>query len=182
MERKMVVVRTGNDGDARLLAEMGAETFFDSYVDQIAEGVLAEFVGKSFATEIQATELADERSTFFVAEMNGEAVGYARLMADVAPRQVVEEPARRQAIELQRIYVRKVWIGRGVGASLMGACLDEARRQGADLIWLGVWEQNTRAIRFYEKWGFEAVGAHMFQMGQEVQHDVLMRRVLISLT
>ena len=176
-------VRKGVLADAGLLAEMGAATFYDSYVDQIEARVLADFVAEVFGLEKQAAELADPASCFLLAEREGQAVGYARLLWDETPEAVggKQPPERQRALELQRIYARKAWIGRGVGAALMRACLDEARVQGCEMMWLGVWERNARAIRFYEKWGFEVVGEQAFHMGEEVQRDLLMRAHL-SLT
>jgi ribosomal protein S18 acetylase RimI-like enzyme len=79
-------------------------------------------------------------------------------------------------IEIVRFYSVKEWIGRGVGAALMEACLGEAARRDCDMIWLDVWEQNPRAIAFYRKWGFEVVGEQAFQLGEELQRDLLMQR------
>ena len=81
-------------------------------------------------------------------------------------------------IELVRLYASREWIGRGVGAALMRACLEEARGAGYETIWLGVWERNARAQTFYEKWGFRAVGEHVFQLGSDPQRDILMERLL----
>jgi ribosomal protein S18 acetylase RimI-like enzyme len=77
-------------------------------------------------------------------------------------------------VELERIYVDKSAIGRGVGAALMEACLDAARRGGHRTLWLGVWERNPNAIGFYERLGFRQVGTHGFRFGSKLQTDLLM--------
>lgn len=41
---------------------------------------------------------------------------------------------------------------------------------------LGVWEHNHRALRFYEKNGFIAFGTHIFQLGNDQQTDILMKK------
>ncbi len=79
-------------------------------------------------------------------------------------------------VELVRFYLLQEWIGKGFGARLMQACVDEGQRRGADVIWLGVWEHNARAIAFYQKWGFAIVGTHNFQLGTELQQDYIMQR------
>jgi ribosomal protein S18 acetylase RimI-like enzyme len=81
-------------------------------------------------------------------------------------------------IELVRIYVDPRAIGTGLGARLMSASLDEAAAQGAQTIWLGVWEKNIRAIRFYERWGFTKVGEKTFVLGSDPQTDHVMARGL----
>ena len=60
----------------------------------------------------------------------------------------------------------------------MLACFDEAKKLGGQSVWLGGWEYNTRALRFYRRWGFETVGSHVFQMGTDAQTDFIMQRSL----
>jgi ribosomal protein S18 acetylase RimI-like enzyme len=73
-----------------------------------------------------------------------------------------------------RIYADREWHGRGVAAALMRACVAQARDWRCDVVWLGVWEDNPRAIAFYEKTGFRAVGRQTFLLGSDVQHDLVM--------
>jgi ribosomal protein S18 acetylase RimI-like enzyme len=69
-------------------------------------------------------------------------------------------------------------VGSGIGAALMRAVLDAARRNGRKTLWLGVWERNARAIAFYERWGFEVVGEHVFRLGSDEQTDLIMERAV----
>lgn len=172
-----IVIRRGTVQDVPLLAEMGAETFFDAYVEDIEEGLLAAFVEESFGVAQQAAELADEAVVFLIAESGEQAVAYALLREwEAAPDGLPPQIAGRKSMELGRIYARKAWIGRGVGSALMRACLDLAMERGFDMMWLGVWERNERAIAFYRKWGFEEMGDQVFMLGQERQRDVVMGR------
>jgi len=158
-----------------LLAVIGAETFVDSFgADNTPEDVAAH-LNATFSPEKQAAELADPNSRLLIAEVDGEAAGYARLQFGRAPAAVVA----RRPVEIVRFYARKQWIGRGVGSRLMAACLDEARMAGCDLIWLGVWEQNPRAIAFYTKWDFVEVGSQTFRLGSDLQHDLVMVRAVV---
>ena len=86
------------------------------------------------------------------------------------------DPATLFLIAEVRFYSRQDWIGLGVGPVLMQACLAYARSRGCDVLWLDVWERNTRAQAFYRKWGFEVVGTQAFQLGSELQTDLLMQR------
>ena len=163
-------IRAAGTADNTLLAELGAETFFDSFSAENSAENMAAYLAASFSPEIQARELADPATRFLIAEAHGQLAGYARLRLGPAPAIV----AARRPIEIVRFYARKVWIGQGVGASLMQACLGEAGRLGCDAVWLDVWERNPRAIAFYRKWGFVEVGAQEFRLGDEVQRDLVM--------
>ncbi len=171
-----IQIRTAGPSDHVLLAELGRQTFYDAFAaDNTPEDIEAYLAG-AFSPQKQAAELADPGTRFLIAELDGEPVGYARLRQDLPPGSIPGE----RPVEIVRFYSRKEWIGRGVGAALMHACLDEARRRGCDTIWLDVWEQNPRAIAFYKKWGFEIVGKALFTVGADIQHDLLMARPVES--
>ena len=169
-----LTIRRANHEDAGLLAELGARTFSETFAADNAPEDIAAYLAASFNPAQQAAELADPASTFLVAEVGGVAAGYAKLHAG-EPAEGVEGD---RPVELVRLYVLREWLGRGVGAELMRACLDEARRAGHGTIWLGVWERNGRAQAFYRKWDFRAVGEHVFQLGSDPQRDILMERAV----
>ena len=81
-------------------------------------------------------------------------------------------------MEIVRLYARKAWIGKGVGARLMTTCINAAVQAGCDVIWLGVWERNLQAIAFYRRWGFGQVARQVFQLGDEAQQDWVMTKPL----
>lgn len=169
-----VTVRRGTAGDYELLAEMGARTFVDAYSADIAPEMLAEHVSGEFGPAEQARELAEPGTVFLIAEVADLAAGYAKMAAEDVPESV----SGKRPVELNRIYVETEWIGRGVGPTLMRACLEEAAAAGYDAMWLGVWERNARAIAFYCKWGFAKVGTHTFVLTGKAMTDVLMERRL----
>jgi ribosomal protein S18 acetylase RimI-like enzyme len=82
--------------------------------------------------------------------------------------------------EIARLYADQRWHGRGLGGALMHVCIATARDWGADLLWLGVWERNARAIAFYEKHGFRVIGEQEFQLGADRQRDLVMALNLTS--
>ncbi len=169
-----MVIRTATSEDNRLLAEIGAETFYDSFAaDNTPENMRA-YLSASFSPDLQGLELADPRSKFLIAEMEDAVIGYAHLKFGVAQRVKVGN----KPVEIVRFYSRKQWIGKGVGAQLMEKCLQEAVAAGCDAIWLGVWEINSRAIAFYRKWGFCEAGKQTFQLGNDLQRDLLMVKFL----
>ena len=174
MKNANLIIRYATAGDNILLAELGARTFHDTYAAHIPSESLAAYVAASFSPNVQATELADPSTFFLIAEIENEGVGYAKLQASEPPTGIRGE----RPIELVRIYVLQAWIGRGVGAKLLQACLREASGKGYDSIWLGVWERNPRAQAFYRKWGFVEAGTQIFQLGDIPQTDLLMQRIL----
>jgi GNAT superfamily N-acetyltransferase len=172
MQQAKVQIRYATAADNALLAELGAQTFRDTFAADNTPQNIAAYLAASFSLEKQAVELADPTSVFLLAEVEGAAVGYARLKRG--------QPAMgitcSRPIEIVRFYARKEWIGQGVGATLMKACLDEAKQRGCDTIWLDVWERNLRARAFYRKWGFVEVGTQVFELGDDLQNDLLMQR------
>ena len=169
-----IEIRHASAIDADLISRLGRETFSDTFSRDNTPEDMAIYVAQAFSPEIQAAELADVKSCTLIAEADGTPVGYARLV-EGAPSVTI---AAVKPIEIVRLYARSAWIGHGVGAQLMRACLDTARSLGRDAIWLGVWERNRRAIAFYEKWGFRQIGSHPFHVGHDLQTDWLMLRTL----
>lgn len=165
-------IRRANEADAALLAELGARTFHDAFAAQNTPENMTAYLTKTFGPEQQRAELADPQNTFFIAEDDGVAIGYAQLRVGEPPACV----SGSEAIELVRLYVSAKCQSSGVGGRLMDACLTEARQGGYQTIWLGVWQQNIRAKAFYERWNFAIVGEHIFQLGDDRQMDWLMKR------
>lgn len=167
-------IREATAADALLLAELGTRTFSDAFAADNTPQDMADYLAASFSPQQIASELADPASLFLIAEIEGIAVGYAMMRDGESPDEVGDQ----NNIELVRFYVSADWHGRGVAATLMQACLDEARRKLYATLWLGVWELNGRARAFYRKWKFQDVGEHIFLLGQDLQNDILMSRTL----
>jgi ribosomal protein S18 acetylase RimI-like enzyme len=174
MNRLIPAIRRAGALDASLLANLGATTFFETFITSTTEADMAQYLAASFSPDLQRAELADKQNTGLIAEINNIAVGYAMLREGAPP----DQNDAADSIELVRLYAKKEWHGHGVGATLMQACIDEARAQGFKELWLGVWEHNTRAQAFYHKWQFEKFGEHIFHLGGDPQNDFLMRRQL----
>jgi GNAT superfamily N-acetyltransferase len=172
MRKTSVTIRYATEADSALLADLGARTFKETFAaDNSAENIAA-YLADSFSPEKQSQELAEPSSYFFIAEVDGIPVGNAQLNE----REPLPCVTGSRPVELVRIYVLKDWIGYGVGAALMQACINEAQRRGYETLWLGVWERNYRAQEFYRKWGFVEVGSHIFPLGDDPQTDFLMQR------
>src|SRR4030095_5078817 len=128
------------------------------------------YLKRSFSPEIQFNELSQPDVIFIIAEFDGIPIGYAQLILHSKDDSI----KGTRPLEIRRIYASHEYLGKGVGKELMQATISEARQRGCDCIWLGVWENNQRAIEFYKKWGFREVGTHIFFVGDDRQNDFVM--------
>lgn len=110
----------------------------------------------------------------FLALLDSTPIGYAKLR-DV---KIPAELKGTRNIELERLYVLKAYHDKKAGAALMQYCITYARQNNYEVMWLGVWEHNSRAINFYSKWGFTVFSAHIFRLGTDEQTDLLMKKAL----
>jgi diamine N-acetyltransferase len=174
METENINIRPARDHEGTLLSELGARAFSQAFAADNTPENMVTYLSGAFSAEKQAEELARPGSRFLILEINGQPAGFAHLLDSAAPECVTGN----QPVELSRFYLLDGWKGKGNGSRLMQACIDEARSRGADVIWLGVWEENARAIAFYQKWGYAIVGTHSFQLGDELQQDYIMQRAV----
>lgn len=167
-------VRRANPRDAAALAVLAERTFRETFAHQNSLEDMDLHCRSHFGREIQAAEIRDPSRVTMVCEGEKGLIGFGQLRWSVPPACVVaQKPA-----EIQRLYVDALFHGRGIARALMDAMIDDAAKAGADVAWLGVWERNPRAIAFYAKCGFEAVGEHVFVLGGDPQRDlVLVRRL-----
>ena len=162
---------------ASLLATFGRDAFVSAFEGQIDHRDLIAFADKRYGMEQQQLELGDSGSVFFMARVDGKLAGYAKLCEGDAPSIVNAS----RAIELERLYLSSKWFGTGVALSLLEACVGEARQRSRDVMWLDVWDENTRAQAFYRKHGFAMVGERPYDVGTITQRHLLMRRALTAI-
>jgi ribosomal protein S18 acetylase RimI-like enzyme len=171
-----ILIRQSVPEDAKLLTDLAYTTFWDAFAHhpKNAPDDLNHYMRQAFNQEQITAELADAKNIFLIAEIGGEAAGYSKIIVDnIEPGITAERP-----IELSRLYSHQKHLGQGVGQTLMDACFERARAEDRDVMWLGVWEYNPRAQRFYEKNGFRVVGNHVFLLGKDPQTDLLMQKSL----
>ena len=165
-----IIIRHATPSDAGMLSDLGARTFSEAFARENTLANLDAHLRNSFSPEIQHRELSRADTIFLIAEADGQPVGYAQLLFN-SREQGLEAS---HPMEIRRIYVLQESVGIGVGSELMSASLNEARQHACDIVWLGVWEKNQRAIDFYKKWGFREVGSHIFLLGDDPQTDLIM--------
>ena len=165
-------IRGASLADVAVVAGLGSRTFQDSYGPDNDPGTMKRYLAASFSPEQIASEIATPTSIFLLACRGSHTIGYAKLDVENIP-DCVSGP---KPIRLVRLYMEQGFIGSGYGSALMKSCLEESCRSGYKTIWLGVWEQNKRAQRFYQKQGFHPMGTHAFFFGREIQKDIIMAK------
>jgi ribosomal protein S18 acetylase RimI-like enzyme len=169
-------IRPATIDDAKALTDLAYTTFWDAFAHhpKNAPDDLNHYMRQAFSLEQISAELEDGNSIFLIAEIEGEPAGYAKIIIGAIEEGITGE----RPIELNRLYSHQQFLGKGIGQALMDACFARAISDGHDVMWLGVWEFNPRAQRFYEKNGFRVVGSHVFQLGEDPQTDLLMQKEL----
>ena len=162
-----MIIRRATAADAAPLAALAERTFRDAFAAQNTPADMDAYVGRVYGEAQQREEIASDEIITLVIEDAGVLIAFAQVRRDANAR-----------AELARFYVDRAQHGRGLAQDLMDATLAAARTLGATTLWLGVWEHNARAIRFYEKCGFIDVGSHPFLLGSDLQTDRLMEREL----
>ena len=165
----MIRYRDGKPADAAMMAELGAATFTETFGHLYAPENLAAFL-VNHAPDKWREELADPAFAVRIVEDGDAPAGYCKLGPPSLPFEVTGP-----TIELRQLYVRKPWHGAGIAAALMDWALGEARRRGAEQMFLSVFTDNHRARRFYARYGFEEVGTYHFMVGTHADDDIILR-------
>jgi ribosomal protein S18 acetylase RimI-like enzyme len=174
MTNSSVVIRTAETADGPCIAELAARTFIKAFALHNDPADIDAYVSNAFSRDTILHEIEDANCLFFLAVEDGINIGYAKTRKGEPP-ECVGGP---KPIELERIYVDASRQSTGVGALLMQEVFDYARHEGYETVWLGAWEKNPNARRFYERHGFVPVGSKYFMVGNDRQNDVVMRRIL----
>jgi diamine N-acetyltransferase len=172
----MWLIRRAEPNDASALAKLAEKTFRDTFAaDNIADD-MDQHCTDTYSTKIQTREILDPNIDTFVCEFENELIAYTQLGWLQAPDFV----SAQHPVEIRRFYVDLPWHGQGIAGALMNQVLEHVAFKNADQIWLGVWEHNPRAQRFYQKMGFLEVGDHVFQLGSDPQRDLIFARPIKS--
>ena len=169
MNIELPVIQMAEPSDAVSLAKLAEKTFSDAFARFIKRQDVESYVARSFNEDQIRSELLDGASTFFIARIKNKSAGYAKLYQGPAPDCVKPLPA----IELARLYCMQQYLGYGIGAALVEACISYARRKAFKSIWLSSWQENHRGNAFYAKMQFEVLGTKTFAIGSDIQQDYI---------
>lgn len=156
------------------LQKIGRQTFSETFSTFNTEENMKEYLEKEFSDEKLNIELADPNSEFYFAILNEKVIGYLKINLGQSQTEIKDA----NALEIERIYVLKEFQGKMVAPLLFEKALEISKKKNMDYLWLGVWEKNERAIRFYRKNGFVEFDKHLFRLGNDEQTDLMMKRKL----
>lgn len=166
-----IVVKRVTLNDIDQLQKIGRQTFYETFSAANSEENMSKYLDEKFSIEKLTTELKDNNSEFYFATLDDDVIGYLKLNFGQSQTEIKND----KAIEIERIYVLRSFHGKSVGQILYDRAMHIARRRNADFVWLGVWEENLRAINFYKKNGFVEFDKHVFKLGNDEQTDIMMK-------
>jgi ribosomal protein S18 acetylase RimI-like enzyme len=163
---------TLNDIDQ--LQKIGRQTFYETFSAGNTEENITQYLEEGFSVTKLTSELSNNNAQFYFATLEDNIIGYLKLNFGQAQTELQDD----KGLEIERIYVLKEFHGKGVGQLLYDKAIQIARQKSADYVWLGVWEENPRAINFYKKNGFVEFDKHVFKLGNDNQTDIMMKLIL----
>ena len=157
--------------DLENLQKISITTFRETFEEVNSEEDMQKYLDENLSLERLKNELENLDSEFYFIENENKNLGYLKLNFGNAQT----ENFKKNHLEIERIYVLKAFLGQKIGQILFDKAIEIGREKNLEYVWLGVWEENHRAIRFYGKNGFEIFGKHDFVLGEDVQTDLLMK-------
>lgn len=170
----MIEIKRIGIEDAKLLQQVAKQTFSETFSGNNSEENMKKYLEENLSIEKLTSELSDKDSLFFLAMEDNSVVGYLKINKGLAQTERIDS----NAMEIERIYVLKEWLGKKVGQLLFEKAMQIAREENTSYVWLGVWEENKRAIAFYIKNGFVVFDKHIFRLGDDEQIDWMMKKEL----
>lgn len=157
--------------DVNQLQKIGKLTFSETFSGDNSEEDMKKYLDENFSTEKLTDELNNKNSEFYFAKLENTVIGYLKLNFGESQTELKDN----KALEIERIYVPKEYHGQSVGQILYEKAIQVAKQKDTDYVWLGVWEENLRALSFYKKNGFVEFDKHIFKLGNDEQTDIMMK-------
>ena len=169
-----IIIRKVSITELEKLQDIAKKTFIESFSGAVSDDDMRKYVDDNLSRAKLNAELDNKESEFYFAATGNERIGYLKLNFGQSQTEVKAD----DGVEIERIYVCKEFQGKKVGQLLYEKAMEVAAQKGADYVWLGVWEENTRAIGFYGRNGFVEFDRHIFKLGDEAQTDIMMKKSL----
>ena len=166
-----ITVQKISISDLPALQKIGRQTFYETFAASNTEENITKYLEEGFSEDKLTTELEDQNAEFYFATLDNEVIGYLKLNFGASQTELKDD----KALEIERIYVLQEFHGKKVGQILYNKAIEVAKDKKSDYVWLGVWEENPRAISFYKKNGFEEFDKHIFKLGNDEQTDIMMK-------
>lgn len=153
------------------LREISIKTFVDTFSEQNTEENMQKYLDENLSIKKLSEEFNTPGSEFYFAKIINDIIGYLKINSGNSQTEL----KTLTGLEIERIYVLKEFHGKHIGQILLEKTISLAKEKKCDHIWLGVWEENARAISFYKKHGFNEFDKHIFKLGDDDQIDILMK-------
>ncbi|MCM2303006.1 MAG: GNAT family N-acetyltransferase [Flavobacteriaceae bacterium] len=153
------------------LQKISRQTFAETFASENSSDNMIVYLDQELSSKKLMSELSNINTEFYFVKCANKVIGYLKLNFGRSQTEIQDE----KAVEIERIYVLKEFHGKNIGQLLYDKAIQIARQKNADYVWLGVWEKNPRAIRFYQKNGFVAFDKHLFKLGDDEQTDIMMK-------
>ena len=163
--RKVTLHDIGN------LQKISRQTFYETFSDTNTEENMKNYLKDNFSVDKLTVEINDKNVEFYFATLDDTVIGYLKINFGQSQSELQDD----NGIEIERIYVIKEFQGKKIGQILYNKAIEVAGQKNADYVWLGVWEENVRAINFYRKNGFLEFDKHIFKFGNDEQTDIMMK-------
>jgi len=187
------VLRRATVNDAAQVSYLIGSTWARFFAYSVSESDLETYLTTLLSEASIRTEIEDPSKYFLVAErrarpgftsksdagatmsQDGPTItGVAQLFLSTKKQGLISS----SPVELNRLYIDPEEQGGGLAAILLDSAVSIAKEMGYNGLWLGVWENNARAKRFYKKMGFEERGEHFFWVGESKRRDLVMEKSL----
>lgn len=170
----VITVRKCDIDDLKQLKEISYSTYYDTFVQFNTLENMNAYLDSAYNIDKLRLELKDSYSEFYFVYDDDKLAGYMKINDVGAQTDIHDE----KSLEVERLYIKKEYHGKGLGKVLMDIAIGIAKNRGKSYMWLGVWENNFNAQRFYKKFGFYKIGSHPFVMGDDEQIDFVLRKEL----
>ncbi|WP_028862670.1 GNAT family N-acetyltransferase [Psychromonas aquimarina] len=167
-------IKLCTNGQLDLLRDISIETYRDTFSDSNSEELMLKYFAETLTKEKLLFEFNNPDSFFYFIYFQGQIAGFLKVNETEAQTDIYDD----KSLEIERFYIRKQFLRKGLGRELMDFACDLAKQADKEYVWLGVWEGNFPALHFYKSMGFRQIGSHPFDMGGDIQTDLVFKKEL----
>ena len=156
----MITIVPATMQETKILTEIGRRSLLESHGHSAAPGVMQTYLDEKFTESALQEELSDSKNIFHIINYNNQPAGYSKIIY----RQPMEQVTQKNITKMERLYLLQEYYGLRLGQQLLQYNIDLSKQQGEQGMWLYVWKENERALRFYTKAGFQIIGDGWFRL------------------
>ncbi|MDO7135538.1 GNAT family N-acetyltransferase [Algibacter lectus] len=156
----MVKIVQATVKDAQLIAKVGRQTFLESHGHSASEDDIKKFVNKTYQEQAIAEEFKNENVQYYIISFEGRIAGFSKIEINAISPWVNESAVTK----LDRLYLLEAFHDKKLGVELFNYIIETSKQYNQKGIWLAVWVENLKAIKFYTKNEFKIVGDYNFKL------------------